>query len=46
MTDIPLTKEEQQIVLRTLRVLKRFVDTYLDEEAEIRNAHVDQVMEA
>lgn len=34
MTDIPLTREEQDRALRRLRVIKRFVDAYLAEEAE------------
>lgn len=38
MTDIPLTREEQQRALRKLRALKRFVDAYLAEEMECQNA--------
>ncbi len=34
MTDIPLTREEQDRALRKLRAIKRFVDAYLAEEAE------------
>ena len=29
MTDIPLTREEQDRALRKLRAIKRFVDAYL-----------------
>lgn len=34
MTDIPLTREEQDRALRKLRAIKRFVDACLAEEAE------------
>lgn len=34
MTDIPLTREEQDRALRKLRAIKRFVDAYLAKEAE------------
>ena len=34
MTDIPLTREEQDQALKKLRAIKRFVDAYLAEEAE------------
>lgn len=34
MTDIPLTREEQDRALRKLRAIKRLVDAYLAEEAE------------
>lgn len=34
MTDIPLTREEQDRALRKLRAIKRFVDAYLAEGAE------------